>query len=588
MEHETSLILTISAGIALAFTLGVGAARLKLPPLVGYLLGGILIGPFTPGWIADAHLAQQLAEIGVILLMFGVGIHFSTSDLIAVWRIAVPGALGQIAAATALGAFFAHLWGWSWGAGIVFGLSLSVASTIVLLRALESRGGVDTGDGRIAVGWLIVEDLVTVIVLVLLPALAETLGGSTKALGHPPSSHGIAATIALTLVKVAAFVALMLIVGRRAVPWLLLRVARIGSRELFTLAVLAVALGIAVGASLLFGVSFALGAFFAGMVVNASELSHEAAREALPLQDAFSVLFFVAVGMLFDPSILVHKPLAVLAVVFVIMIGKSIAAMVIVLALRRPIGTALLISASLAQIGEFSFILAALGLKLKLLTPDTQSMIVAGALISITLNQASFAASDRLGRWFGARPRLIALLERSGGPLAEPPRQPTSERLRGHVVLVGHGRVGSSIRKMLESRDIPHIVIEEDRETVARLREEGLRIFQGDATRPDVLARAAIDQATLLVAATPDAYQTRAVLENARLVNPTIMTLARSHSEAEREYLEKNGADLAIIGEHELAYSLGTFALRKMGCTDDDADDALDAVRAAERLPIVE
>jgi CPA2 family monovalent cation:H+ antiporter-2 len=396
VPHETALIATIAAGLSLAFVLGLIAVRLRMPALVGYLLAGIVVGPFTPGVVIDTGLAQQLSEIGVILLMFGVGIHFSVGDLLAVRRIALPGAIGQILVATLLGAVVSHLLGWPWGAGLVFGLCLSVASTVVLLRALEDRGILDTTDGRIAVGWLVVEDLVTVIVLVLLPAVAGPLGGTGS--GASGGSESLVVALALTLGKVIGFVALMLIVGIRAVPWLLLRVARTGSRELFTLAVLAVALGIAFGAAVLFGVSFALGAFFAGMVVNASELSQEAAEDALPLQDAFSVLFFVAVGMLFDPRIILQQPLELLAVVFIVMIGKSAAAYAIVRLFGRPAHTALVISASLAQIGEFSFILAALARALGLLPAQGESLNVAGALISITLNPAACAAAGRADR----------------------------------------------------------------------------------------------------------------------------------------------------------------------------------------------
>src|SRR3712207_2451671 len=372
MPHETALIGTIAAGLGLAFVLGFAAARLRLPPLVGYLFAGVLVGPFTPGFVADTGLAQQLAEIGVILLMFGVGIHFSAGDLLAVRRIALPGAAVQIALATMLGTFVSRLWGWSWGSGIVFGLCLSVASTVVLLRALEDRRMLESVDGRIAVGWLVVEDLVTVLVLVLLPALAAPLGGAPQGAGDPsgPTGGSLVGAVALTLAKVAAFIALMFVVGRRAVPWLLERVARTGSRELFTLSVLAVAIGIAVGAASLFGVSFALGAFFAGMVVNGSDLSHEAATESLPLQDAFSVLFFVAVGMLFEPAVVVRHPLQILSVVAIVMLGKSVAALVIVLAFGHPVRTALTISAALAQIGEFSFIVAALAVRLGLLPPE--------------------------------------------------------------------------------------------------------------------------------------------------------------------------------------------------------------------------
>ncbi len=414
MHHETALIATIAVGLGLAFLLGLIAVRLRLPPLLGYLLAGVAVGPFTPGYVADAGLASQLAELGVILLMFGVGLHFSIGDLLSVRKIAVPGAVVQILVATGLGAAVARLWGWSWGTGIVFGLSLSVASTVVLLRALEDRGILESGDGRIAVGWLIVEDLVTVLALVLLPALAGPLGADPAAGGvagaagaHATAApeRGLLATLGITLAKVTAFVALMLVVGRRAVPWLLGRVVRLESRELFTLAVLAIALGIAVGAAALFGVSFALGAFFAGVVVSESDFSHEAASNALPLQDAFAVLFFVSVGMLFDPTILVRQPLQVLAVVLIVLIGKSLAAFGIVVLFRHSVHTALTISASLAQIGEFSFILAALGVSLGLIPAEAQSFIVAGALLSITLNPFVFGTVDPISRWIADRRR---------------------------------------------------------------------------------------------------------------------------------------------------------------------------------------
>lgn len=389
MPHEQSLIATLAIGLALAFLLGMLAVRLRLPPLVGFLLAGIFIGPHTPGWVGDVHLAPQLAEIGVVLLMFGVGTHFSLRDLLAVKGIAVPGALAQIAVATALGATAAHLWGWSLGAGVIFGLALSVASTVVLLRALAERDALKSDDGQIAVGWLVVEDLVTVLALVLLPALAGVLGGEAPHfLGAAADSLWL--TLAVTLGKVALFVALMLLIGARVFPWILKRVAGTRSRELFTLAVIALSLGVAFGASKLFDVSVALGAFFAGMVINGSELSHRAASSLEPLQDTFTALFFVAVGMLFEPLVLVQHPLEVLTVLAIIVIGKSLAALMIVLLLRRPLRTALTVAVALAQIGEFSFILAVMGLDLKLLPPQGQSYIVAGALLSITLNPLLF------------------------------------------------------------------------------------------------------------------------------------------------------------------------------------------------------
>jgi CPA2 family monovalent cation:H+ antiporter-2 len=397
MPHETTLIATIVMALVLAFVFGFIASRLRIPPLVGYLLAGIAVGPHTPGYVADTTLALQLAEIGVILLMFGVGLHFSVKDLLAVRRIAVPGAVVQILTATAIGAGLAYAWGWGVGAGLVFGLALSVASTVVLLRALEERKALDSSNGRIAVGWLIVEDLVMVLALVLLPAFALPLGGGGEAAaGAATGLPALLLSVALTLGKVAAFIVLMLAVGRRLIPRLLMRVARAGSRELFTLAVLAIALGIALGAVKLFDVSFALGAFFAGVVLSESDLSHQAAADTLPLKDAFAVLFFVSVGMLFDPSIVVREPLAVALTVLTIVLGKSLAAFAIVLALGHPLATALIVSASLAQIGEFSFILAGLGIALGVLPEAGRDLLLAGALLSITLNPLVFQGADRL------------------------------------------------------------------------------------------------------------------------------------------------------------------------------------------------
>jgi CPA2 family monovalent cation:H+ antiporter-2 len=571
MPHETALIATIAAGLSLAFLFGLLAVRLRMPPLVGYLIAGIIVGPHTPGIVVDTGLAQQLSEIGVILLMFGVGIHFSVGDLLAVRRIALPGALVQITVATLLGAVVSHLLGWPWGAGLVFGLCLSVASTVVLLRALEDRGILDTADGRIAVGWLVVEDLVTVVVLVLLPALAQPLGGAALA---GSAGQGLGLALALTLGKVILFVALMLVVGMRAVPWLLSRVARTGSRELFTLAVLAVALGIAFGASALFGVSFALGAFFAGMVVNASELSQEAAEDALPLQDAFSVLFFVAVGMLFDPRIVVQQPLEVLAVVFIVMIGKSAAAYGIVKLFGRSTHTALLISASLAQIGEFSFILAALARSLGLLPAQGESLIIAGALISITLNPAAFAAAARAYRHADGTGDSRARDE------AEEPSGPPDSVLHDHVILIGAGRVGRPIAAALARHDVPFVVIEQRLELVASLRTEGMPVIFGDATRPEVLKRAHLDSARLLVIATPDPYHARAVLDIAKRVNPTVGTVVRTHSETERAYLEERGVDWALMGESELAIGMVRRTLERAGADYDMATEAARVLRA--------
>jgi len=582
MPHETTFIATIVVGLVLAFLGGLLASKLRLPPLVGYLLAGVAAGPFTPGFVADEGLASQLAEIGVILLMFGVGLHFSIKDLLAVRAIAIPGALGQIVMATALGIGVAHIWGWTFGAGLVFGLALSVASTVVLLRALEERNILDSANGRIAVGWLIVEDLAMVLALVLLPALAGVLGGTPRGAAGETGGGALAVTLALalTLGKVGAFLALMLVVGTRAIPWLLMQVARTGSRELFTLSVLATALGIAFGSAELFGVSFALGAFFAGVVLSESDFSHQAAADALPLQDAFAVLFFVSVGMLFDPMILFREPFAVLAVVLVIVLGKTLAAFGIVMAFGYPATTALTVSASLAQVGEFSFILAGLGVTLGLLPPEGRDLILAGALLSITLNPLVFAGLDRLSGWLRRRPGMLGRLERRRtDSLSVLP--PTHEAPRDHAVIVGYGRVGSVVGKGLRSQNLPVVVIDQNRRRVEALRERGVPAVYGDATTPGVLEAAGTRRARLIVVATPQGYQTPRILDLARRINPSIDTAVRTHSDAEVAHLERQGVGLAIMGERELAFGLMDYALRSLGSSGDRARYVVQEVRVA-------
>ena len=556
MHHELSLITTIAAALGFGLIFGMIAIRLKLPALVGYLAAGILIGPATPGFVADVSLASQLAEIGVMLLMFGVGLHFSLKDLLDVRRIALPGAILQIAVATAMGIGMTQLWGWSLGAGLVFGLALSVASTVVLLRALESRGVLDSMNGRIAVGWLVVEDLVTVLVLVLLPALAGPLGG--KGTGGDQSLWSALGT---TLLQVGAFVAFMLLVGRKLFPWFLWRVAKTASRELFTLAVIAAAVGIAYGSSELFGVSFALGAFFAGMVLRESELSHRAAEESLPLRDAFSVLFFVSVGMLFDPMVLVEEPLHVLAVVAVIIFGKSIAAMALVLALRYPLNTAITVSASLAQIGEFSFILAALGISLELMPPEGQSLILAGAIISIAVNPLLFTAIEPLQRWLRKNSELVRKLESSPDPLAELPMSVPHERLTGQVVLVGYGRVGRRIADALKAQGVHYVVAEQNREIVEALRKRDQPAVVGNAAEPAVLIQAHVARAAVLVIATPDTFHVRTMIETAKALNPSIRCVVRTHNEQEAELLREDTGGKVFLGEHELAGSMTRYVI---------------------------
>ncbi|MET0248546.1 MAG: YbaL family putative K(+) efflux transporter [Sphingobium sp.] len=563
MPHDTSLITTIVMGLVLAFIGGFAASRLKLPPLVGYLLAGVAVGPFTPGFVSDAGMAEQLAEIGVILLMFGVGLHFPVKDLLSVKRIAIRGAIVQIMVATLLGAGLVHIWGWTPGAGIVFGLALSVASTVVLLRALEHRNTLDSINGRIAVGWLIVEDLAMVLALVLLPALAGVLGGNA---GEGNATIGsVAIALLLTLGKVALFLILVLVVGTRAIPWVLERVARTGSRELFTLSVLATALGIAYGSAALFGVSFALGAFFAGVVLSESDFSHQAAADSLPLQDAFAVLFFVSVGMLFDPGVLVREPLAVVGVLAIILIGKSVAAFAIVLAFGYPARTALTVSASLAQIGEFSFILIGLGVTLGLVPAEGRDLILAGALLSITLNPLVFTAFDGVEHWLRRHPRILSMLERGGGKALSTLPERTEEGPRDHAIIVGYGRVGRAVGKTLKGEKLCVVIVENDRRRVEALRAQGLTAIYGEASTPGILAEAGIAHARLLVIATSEGFQTRRIIELAREINPGIDVAVRTQSDAEVAHFESQGVGLAILGTRELSFGLADYALRSLG-----------------------
>ncbi|MBY4608078.1 Kef family K(+) transporter [Rhizobium sp. 9T] len=567
MPHDTPLISTIVGGLVLAFIFGALAHRLRMPPLVGYLVAGVLVGPHTPGYVADQNLAPELAEIGVILLMFGVGLHFSLKDLMSVRGIALPGAIAQIAFATLLGWGLGALMGWPTGGSLVFGLALSVASTVVLLKALQERRLVETERGRIAVGWLIVEDLAMVLALVLIPAAAG-IGGEGHAPAEPLSAGlnrlfgldlGIGGMIAMTLVKVALFVALMLIFGRKLIPWAMHRIAHTGSRELFRLGVLAIALGVAFGAAKLFGVSLALGAFFAGMVLAESELSHRAAQESLPLRDAFAVLFFVSVGMLFDPNILIDKPLLILATLFIIVIGKSVAALLIVLAFKRPLGTALTISASLGQIGEFSFILAALGVDLGLLPEEGRDLILAGAIISIILNPLLFFLCDRM------RPLLEEARreERAAEPAVAPAEEAAAEDdevhpsgLHGHAIVVGYGRVGRIVGQNLKSAGTPFLVIEDSDTRIGELKAQGIEAFMGNAAATETLDLANLPAARSIAIAIPNTFEACRIAEQARSANPSILIVARAHSDAEVDALKQYGADTVIMGEREIALGM--------------------------------
>lgn len=593
MPHDTPLITTIVVAFVLAFIFGAIANRLRLPPLIGYLFAGILVGPSSPGFVADVGIANQLAEIGVILLMFGVGLHFSLKDLMTVKTLAIPGALVQIAFATLLGVGLAMLLGWGVGSGVVFGLALSVASTVVLLKTMQDRRLIDTERGKIAVGWLIVEDMATVLALVLIPALAPLLGGDSVPVPHDSfvslterligTNIGLVGVIVITLIKVAAFVGFMLVVGRRVIPWMLHAVAHTGNRELFRLAVLAIALGVALGAAYLFGVSLALGAFFAGMILSESELSQRAANETLPLRDAFAVLFFVSVGMLVDPMIIVQNPLPVLGTLFIILFGKSIAAFFIVVAFRQPVSTALTISASLAQIGEFSFILAAMGVSLHILPEEARDLILAGAMVSIILNPLMFFIADRL------RPSLETRVAQRRGEPVEPsaapgqvepslepvageaataaeepvavpePDVPVPTTLAGHTIVVGFGRVGSVIGEGLKADGEPFLVIEDSDSRVAEARALGIEVVVGNAANPEVLALANVVGARRLVIAMRNSFEAGQATEQCRKLNPSIDIVVRAHSEEEREYLMRMGANTVLMGEREIGLGMLAF-----------------------------
>lgn len=581
MPHDTALLYNLAAAFAVAFVFGFLASRLKLPPLAGYLLAGVALGPHSPGFVGNVELAGQLAEIGVVLLMFGVGLHFSPGDLMRVRRIALPGAALQMGIATLLGIGLALSWAWDLPAAIVFGISLSVASTVVVLRVLEARGLLDSNDGRIAVGWLVVEDLGVVMVLVLLPSILSGAGATTAV--SDASSGNLAWTIALTLLKVAAFIVLMGLAGRRAVPWLLTHVARSGSRELFTLAVLAVSLGVAVGASSLFGVSFALGAFVAGVVISESDLSYRAGADALPMQDAFAVLFFVSVGMLLDPSVFLTAPGRVAATVGVILLGNAIVSAILMVLLRHPLGASLRLGASLGQIGEFSFILAGLGVSIGVLPEVGRSLILAAAFATIVLNPLVFFVLSRLADYLAKYPRLLDRLERQKAPRLIA-TDLFAAHVAGHAIIIGYGRVGRTIGDALARVGTPFIAIEQDRRVVEAMRTVDVATVYGDATRPGMLDLAQPELARLLVIASPDPYHARHIIELARAKNPGIDIIVRTHSDKEQELFENLGVQKALMGERELAFGMAHHSLRSLGFDDDRTDFVIAGLRGGDRM----
>ena len=550
--HHTPLIAMLVGGICLAFVFGMLAQRLRLSPLFGYLVAGVVVGPFTPGFVADSAIAQQLSEIGVILLMFGVGLHFSIGDLWSVRKIVMPGALFQVLVATSLGMLLGWVMGWSWGSGLIFGVCLSVASTVVLLRALEERRLLETQRGRIAIGWLIVEDLLMVLVLVMLPPLAGVLGGDAA---EPGARGGLLSALGWTLGKVTVFIVLMLAIGRRVIPWALERTASIGSRELFTLAVLAIALGVAYVSAAIFEVSFALGAFLAGVMLNESKLSHEAANDSLPMRDAFAVLFFVSVGMLFDPHILIEQPLAILATFLIIVLGNSFCGFIVTRVFRQPMQTQLTLATGLAQIGEFSFILAALGVSLGLLSPDARNLILAAALLSIIVNPMLFVLFDRWSVRHEAEIRAAA--EESLDAAADdllPDR--ASIPASNHIILVGYGKVGSRVARSLHEHGMPLVLIDSDRDHCIDARKLGIPCIFGNAVSTEVLSDANLTSARALLVAISQALEAGPIIRLAREANPGLAILARAHSDEEVAYLHKAGADATIMGESEIARSM--------------------------------
>lgn len=561
MHQNVALISTLAAGLGLALVMGFISVRLKLPALVGYLVAGMIVGPFTPGFVADVVLTSQLAEVGVILLMFGVGLHLSITDLLSVKRIAVSGALAQMVVAIGLGAALGVWWGWSLMSGVIFGLSLSVASTVVLLKTLESRGLMDSVNGHIAVGWLVIQDLVMVLVLVLLPPLAAF--NQQAELTEVHSNQDIIITLLVTLGKVILFIALMLSIGRRFFPWLLWQVASTGTRELFTLCIVVAAIGIAYMSLVLFGVSLALGAFFAGVVLRESDLSYRAAEESLPLRDAFSVLFFVSVGMLFNPQIIVNQPLQLMAVLAVIIIGKSLAAFFLVLAFRYPLNTALTVTVGLAQIGEFSFILVALAVSLNLLSVDAQSLVLAAAMISIALNPLIFYTIEPIQKWIRARSALARILEKSDDPLAELPMSVASDVVTNHVVLVGYGRVGRRIAEALRPQKISVVIAEENREIVEMLRAQNIHAVAGNASEAAVLIQAHIARAKMLIIAIPDTFHVRQMVDIARTLNPRIDIVVRTHTEEDSVLFQQENVGKVFMGEHELATAMIDYIMSK-------------------------
>lgn len=566
MPHNIDLILTLTGGLTAALVFGLITQTLRLSPIVGYLLAGILVGPFTPGFVANQDIASQSAEIGVILLMFGVGLHFDLKDLLAVRNVAIPGAIVQITVATLLGAGAAQFFGWSWNSGVVFGLAISVASTVVLTRVLADNRALHTPTGHIAIGWLIVEDLFTIVVLVLLPAFFADAAQSSA------TSSALWGTLGIALLKLAGLIAFTFTIGKKVIPLLLGYVARTGSRELFTLCVLVLALGIAVGATKFFGASMALGAFLAGMIVGQSDFSARAASDALPMRDAFAVLFFVSVGMLFNPSSLQHGWPLMGVTLAIILIGKPLAALGVVLLLKRPLRTALTIAVALAQIGEFSFILATLAVTLKIFRPETMNALVVGSIVSITINPLLYKAIDPTLRWL-ERKKLVKTT-----PDSTPLDEFHKDSARDHVVVIGYGPVGRTVSRILADNGIQTVIVEMNIDTVQALRKEGKPAIYGDATQTEILHNAQLEAAVGLIVSNSTA-EASSIIKAAREMNPQLRIITRATYLAEAEALRKAGANAIFTSEGEVALSMSDFLMEKLGATDEQIDRERERVR---------
>jgi len=555
--HSIDLILTLAGGLGAALVFGFATHRIGLSPIVGYLIAGLLVGPYTPGFVADRHMAEQLAEVGIILLMFGVGMQFHVEELVAVWRVAVPGAIAQSAVATGLGLLVAHAFGWTGTAGLVFGIGLSVASTVVLIRVLSDNRDLHTPAGHIAVGWLVVEDLLTVLVLVMMPAI----------FARGAESSSVTVSLALAMVKVAVLTALILVAGRRVVPWILTKIAATRSRELFTLTVLALALGISVASAQFFGVSMALGAFLAGLVVGRSEFSVRAASEALPMRDAFAVLFFVSVGMLLDPGFVMNAPVLILSALAVVLIGKPLVALVLVLLWGYPAGVALRIAVALAQIGEFSFIVAAVGAQLGLVTDDVRNTLIATAMVSIAVNPLLYRAVAPLERWVPQRRSAAETLAGAAVAHSAADRDP-----RHRAVVIGYGPVGRTVARLLRQNDITPTIVDLNIDTVRALRDEGRPAIYGDAGHRDTLVSAGVPSAGSIILSVAGLAAAREVITMARELNPSILILARTAYIRELVTLKQAGASVVYSGEGEVALAFTETILARLGATAEQID----------------